>query len=147
MAAAHNLKCEIDIHAPRDKVFAYVIDPQHLPEWMPHMVEDKNVSGGPGVGTTWDYYYAFAGTNHRGSSHMTEFEQDRAVAVRAEGDLASEWHFQFEPADESTHLKVEVDYDMPTALLGKIELQILRRLHINDGNHALENLKAHLERP
>ncbi len=145
--AAHNLKCDTHIHAPGDKVFAYVTDPQHLPEWMPHMVEVKNISGAPGVGTTWEYYYAFAGTHHRGTSHMTDYEKDRHVAVRAEGDLASEWHFQFEPSEDSTHLQVEVDYDMPTALLGKIELAILRRLHLNDGKHALENIKAHLEQP
>ena len=143
--AAHNIQCETRIHAPRDQVFAYVTDPQHLPEWMPHMVEVKNVSGAPGVGTNWEYYYSFAGTHHRGTSHMTEYEKDSHVAVRADGDLSSEWHFQFEPEDGSTHLKVEVDYDMPSALLGKIELQILRRLHINDGQHALENLKAHLD--
>ncbi len=144
--AEHNLKCETHIHAPRDEVFAYASDPQHLPEWMPHMIEVRNISGAPAVGTSWDYYYAFAGTHHRGTSHITEYEKDNNVAVRAEGDLASEWHFQFEPEAESTRIKVEVDYDMPTALLGKIELEILRRLHANDGKHALENLKAHLEK-
>lgn len=147
MAAAHNLKVETHIHAPGDEVFAYVTDPEHLPEWMPHMIEVQNVSGAPAVGTTWEYYYAFAGTHHRGTSHMTEFERGKKVGVRAEGDLASEWHFQFEPEDGSTHVTVEVDYDMPHALLAKIEVEILRRLHANDGKHALENLKAHLESP
>ena len=144
--AAHKLECDAHIHAPGDSVFAYVTDPEHLPEWMPHMIEVKNVSGPPGVGTTWDYYYSFAGTHHRGSSQILEYDQGRRVAVRADGDLASEWFFQFEPEDGSTHLKVEIDYEMPTTLVAKIELEILRRLHINDGKHALENIKAHLEK-
>jgi uncharacterized membrane protein len=67
------------------------------------------------------------------------------VGVKTEGDLSMDWHFRFDPEGDSTLLNVEIDYEMPGKLLAKIEAPLLRRLHENDGRHALENLKAHLE--
>lgn len=145
MATTNNIKQSTRIHAPQNEVFAFVTNPQNLPQWMPNIVDVKNIAGPEGSGRSWDFDYAFAGTHHHGRSFFTEYEQDKRVGVKTEGDLSMDWHFRFDPEGDSTLLNVEIDYEMPGKLLAKIEAPLLRRLHENDGRHALENLKAHLE--
>ena len=143
--AAHSLKKMIRIHAPEDRVFAYVADPAHNPEWMPNVVEVTNISGPQNVGTTWAYHYAFAGTHHKGVARTTDYEQNKHIGVKTEGDIFSEWQFRFEPDGEYTRLTVEFEYNLSDSLLGKFEAPVLRMLHDNAAEHALQNLKTHLE--
>jgi uncharacterized membrane protein len=143
--ATESLKKTTRIHAPQNKVFAFVTNPEYVPQWMPGIVDVKNIAGPQGTGESWEYHYAFAGTHHKGTAHITEYEQDKQVGVKTQGDLSSEWQFRFDPDGDYTNLTVEIDYDMPATLLSKIEAPLLRKLHNNDAAHALENLKAHLE--
>ena len=53
-------KNSIVIHAPADDVFAYVDEPMRLAEWLPSIVEVRNVIG-TGAGQQFEWTAKMAG--------------------------------------------------------------------------------------
>lgn len=57
----------IGIDAPVDKVFAYAVDPTTSPEWLPSLVEVRNVAG-TGAGQRWEWTHKMVRVPLRGQS-------------------------------------------------------------------------------
>ena len=57
----------ITINAPVKKVFDYIADPSLTPEWLPGMIETKDiVQTKEGVGSTHNWIYKMAGMTFKG---------------------------------------------------------------------------------
>lgn len=77
-------KNSIVIHAPTDRVFAYVDDPMNLVEWLPGMVEVADVIGsGAGQQQTWTYKMAACSFMDRLRSSSTSRENAQCIRPSA----------------------------------------------------------------
>ena len=74
-------KNSIVIHAPTDRVFAYVDDPMNLVEWLPGMVEVADVIGS-GAGQQQAWTYKMAGLFLHGEATVVEHVRANARCIR-----------------------------------------------------------------
>jgi uncharacterized protein YndB with AHSA1/START domain len=82
-------KNSIVIHAPPDRVFAYVDEPATLAEWLPGMVEVRNVIG-TGAGQQHEWTYKMMGLLLRGQSTVIEHVSNECAVHGNCNDVASQ---------------------------------------------------------
>lgn len=135
----------ITIHAPVDKVFAYVQDPNNVPEFWPSVLEVKDVEQLPNGGTRFRYVYKMAGMQFTGTSEDTEVIANQRVVNRSRGGVESTMVWTYQPEGEGTKLTVDTDYTVPVPLLGKLAEAVIAKLAENEGELLLRNLKVRME--
>jgi carbon monoxide dehydrogenase subunit G len=86
----------ITINAPVEKVFGYVEDPMSQLEYLPSIVEVKDVTG-QGVGGHYRWTYKMAGVRFDGESTLTEYTSNERMVVEGKGGIASTWTWIFAP--------------------------------------------------
>ena len=135
----------IDIDAPVEKVFDFMKDPENLLEIWPSMVDVKNVKELPEGGVTYDWTYKMAGMKFNGSSVTTEtVENERSVVVNEKG-IPSTFVWEYRPHNGGMALDVEIEYKVPTPVLGKLAEKAIVKINDNEANVLLANLKVIME--
>jgi uncharacterized membrane protein len=137
-------KSSIVIHAPADRVFAYVDDPMNLVEWLPTMIEIRNVIG-TGAGQQQEWTYKMAGLLLRGQATVVEHVPNKSAVHQTIGMISSNFGYAVEPHEEGSVLTLEVEYSVPIPVLGKLAEHIALRRNERDFQIALENVKETLE--
>jgi uncharacterized membrane protein len=137
-------KNSIVIHAPADRVFAYVDDPMNLVEWLPSMVEIQNVIG-TGAGQQQEWTYKMAGLLLRGQATVVEHVPNKSAVHQTIGMISSDFGYAVEPHEEGSVLTLEVEYSVPIPVLGKLAEHIALRRNEREFQIALENVKETLE--
>jgi uncharacterized membrane protein len=137
-------KDSVEIHAPADKVFAYLDDPMNLLEWMPGMAEIRNVIG-TGAGQQYEWSYKMAGVMMRGQTTVIEHVHGKCAVHQNIGTISAIWGFHLEPHDDSTSCAIEVEYSIPIPLIGKLAEHIVLRRNEREFHLSLVNLKELLE--
>src|SRR4030042_4019855 len=113
-----------------------------MPEWMPGMVEVKDIKRTEeGVGSTYKWVYKMAGKRFEGESVTEEFIPEKKVVARSKGGINSLWTWNFEPYNDGTKLDVIVDYTVPIPVLGKIAEAVILKQNIREAELALANIK------
>jgi uncharacterized membrane protein len=134
----------IDIKAPVKKVFSYVEDPKNEPEWMMSMAEVKDLKGsGAGVHFKWDY--KMAGIHFHGESDRIEEIAEKKIVDKTKGGIDSTWTFSFDPHGEATRLNVDIDYNIPVPVVGKLAEKVLLKHNERETEQSLLNIKEKLE--
>ncbi len=136
-------KNSIVIHAPADRVFAYVDDPINLVEWLPSMVEIRNVIG-TGAGQQQEWTYKMAGLLLRGQATVVEHVPNKSAIHQTIGMISSDFGYAVEPHAEGSVLTLEVEYSV-IPVLGKLAEHIALRRNEREFQIALENVKETLE--
>ena len=137
-------KNSIVIHAPTNRVFAYVDDPMNLVEWMPGMFEVGDVLGsGAGQQQTWTY--KMAGLFLYGEATVVEHVPGKCAVHQTIGMIQSTFAYRVEPHEEGTTLTLEVEYSVPIPVLGKLAEHIAVRWNAREFELALVNVKETLE--
>ncbi len=136
----------VDILAPAQKVFEYVSDPPNLVEFWPSMIEVTDIKRTPThVGETFHWVYKMAGIKLEGESERTEYTPfTRTVSVNT-GGIPSTFIWEFQGEGGHTHLRVDVEYAIPTSLLGRLSEPFVRKLNEHEAELILANLKARME--
>ena len=134
----------ITINAPVEKVFNYIADPMSGIDWMPSMMNVKDVSGS-GVGQTHRWTYKMAGIPFEGETTTTEHVQNERIVTQSKGGITSTFIFDFEPHDEGTALKMVIEYAIPVPVLGKIAEKIVLRRNEREADLAMTNIKEAME--
>jgi len=138
----------VAIAAPVERVFAYVADdPRHLLEIWPNMVEISNVQTHPDGGSGFDWVYKMAGIKVRGHSEDVEFARNARVVSRSESGIPNTFRWSYSGKDGETNLQLEVDYEVPKSVFGRLVRPILARINERDAETLLRNLKEEMERP
>lgn len=137
-------KNSIVIHAPADSVFAYVDEPAQLAEWLPSMVEVRNVIG-TGAGQQFEWTAKMAGLLLRGQSTIIEHVPNRCAVHQSIGMVSSTFGYTVDPIAEGTALTLEIEYNIPMPLLGKLAERVLIRRNMREFELALINVKETLE--
>jgi hypothetical protein len=137
-------KNSIVVHAARDRVFAYLDDPMNIAAWLPQAVEIHNVIG-TGAGQQFEWTAKMAGILLRGQSTIIEHVPNRRALHQSIGMVTSTLGYCVEPHEEGAELTLEVEYDVPIPLIGKLAENILVRRNAREFDLALVTVKETLE--
>ena len=137
-------KDSILIHAPLDEVFAYVDDPHELPTWLPGMVEVRNVVG-TGSGQQYEYTYKMAGVLLRGQNIVVEHVPNERGLHQIIGMISALWDYSVEPHADGTLLNIEVEYNIPIPVLGRLAERLAIKQNAASLELALINVKDVME--
>jgi uncharacterized membrane protein len=138
------LNNSVNISAPVERVFAYVSDPTNLPEWMGSLSEVTDVTGS-GVGQHYNWKYNMVGIPLRGDSTIIELVPNERLATESKSGVENTFTFTFTPNESGTKLDLEVDYNIPVPVLGKLAEQLVLKRNRREAEMWVENLKERLE--
>jgi uncharacterized membrane protein len=134
----------IEIIAPVRKVFSYIENPTNDPDWMPSMIEVRDVHGS-GAGTNFKWSWKMAGLRFEGESTFVEDIPDKELVVKSKGGIEATWTFKVEPRKNTTYLDLDIDYSVPIPVLGKLAEKLLMKRNDREADLGLMNLKERLE--
>ncbi len=139
------IKKSIIIDATVEKVFGYMEDPTHLPEFWPSMIDITNVRQKANGGTTYEWVYKMAGMKFHGESDTLELVKNKKIVTESTKGIPNHFDFDFIDMGGKTELKVEADYSVPVPLLSKVAEGIVSKLNEHEAEVMLANLKARME--
>ena len=134
----------ITIHAPVEKVFNYIADPMNLPEWVPSVMEIKDVSGS-GVGQHHRWTYKMAGILLKGETTVTEHIPNERIVSQSKGGVTSTWILSFKTQDGGTMMGLDIEYTIPIPVIGKIAEKIVLKRNEREADLAMSNIKENME--
>jgi len=134
----------IIINAPVEKIFAYIEDPMSNPEWLPSLMEVKDVVG-EGVEARFRWTYKMVGLRLEGESTATEYIPNQRIVSQTKGGVSSTWTWAFEPHDGGTKINLVVEYTVPIPVLGKLAEALVLKQNERELDLAMTNIKARME--
>ena len=134
----------IIINAPPEKVFAYLQDPMNVPEWLPGMIEVRNITGSD-VGQRYEWTYKMLGIHFNGESEVTEIIQNERFVLKSKAGIESIWVYTYEPHEGGTKLSLDLDYKVPVPVLGKLAEKLVLKTNEREAELAMENIKTIVE--
>jgi len=132
------------INAPVEKVFAFIDDPIKQMEWLPSIMEVKDVTG-QGVGCHYRWTYKMVGLRLNGESTITEHIPNKRLVEQSKGGIVSTWTWSFEPNNSGTKIDLVVEYTVPIPVLGKLAEKLILKQNDQEAELALANIKLMME--
>ncbi len=135
----------VEIDAPVERVYAFMTDPNNMPEVWPSMVEVSNVQRRDDGSHSFDWVYKMAGIRFEGHADAQEVEKNRRVVSKNDSGIPSTFHYTYESVDGKTRLTMEAEYTIPNKVLNKLAEPIVRRINEHEADVLLQNVKARME--
>ena len=135
----------ITIKVPPEKVYDYFVDPAHLPEIWPSMVEVKDIKPLPNGGHRYHWLYKMAGVKFEGDTETVELVKNEKLVSKVEGGIESRFDWLFKPENGFTRMTVKADFKVPPTLLGKLKEPFLVKVNEHEAEILLANLKDRME--
>ena len=152
------LQREIVIGAPPEAVFAYLAQPERLPEWTPGVISVKQTSTGPvGVGTTTEALVEALGVRQTLLGRCTVFEPSRRLVVEnvtargitigtiSIGQVSTTSASELLPEGTGTRLRASLEYTLSAGFLTGLADKVAGPQMQADFDRSLQNLKRLLE--
>ena len=133
------------IKAPAEKVFQYLEDKNHFPEFWPSMLEVSDVHKLPNGGSHFHWVYKMAGVRFEGDTDEIEYIPNKRMVGRNLKGIDRTITWQLEDKKEATELTFEAEYKVPVPLVGKVAENVLAKINDNEAVAMLANIKATLE--
>ena len=135
----------VDINAPPDKVYGYVVDISRHPEWGMDDMEVDGPAGPATVGSTYKTVGTLRGKRNPSTVSVTELDPPNRIEFEVEDSSGMIGHvFTFARADGSTHVTRRM-YAIKQPPIAPI-LYLMNRGAINRNfNGALAKLKQNVE--
>lgn len=127
-----------------EKVFNYIDDPVTGIDWMPSMMNVKDVSGS-GVGKFHRWTYKMAGVLLEGETTVTEHIPNERIVTQSKGGVTSTFTFDFEAHNGGTMLKLVIEYTIPVPVIGKLAEKIVLKRNEREADLAMANIKETME--
>jgi uncharacterized protein YndB with AHSA1/START domain len=140
-----SVKKSVVVQAPVEKVFAYLDDPTHWPEFWPSLIEVGDVQALPNGGKARHWVYKMAGLRLEGTSEDVERVANERIVSTTHGGVESTQTWTVRPEGAGTEVAFTVEYTVPVPVLGKMAESVLVRLNDHEGDATMANLKAVLE--
>lgn len=130
-----------------EEVFDYTASPVNGPSFIPNLNENTNIKPEkPGLGQTFDWHFNLIGVDLKGKAEVIEFDRPKKATIKTWGSTNSIWRYLFEKENGNTKITVEVDYEIPENILGKLmDKLIIEKINQKSARQMLENLKDILE--
>ena len=138
------IKRNVLICAPVDVVFSYMTNPVNTLEWLPSLTEIRDVTG-YGVGMQWDWSYKMFGLLFKGEAEVIEYITNEHYVFMTGGGVKSTWTYSYRSEYGGTRMYLEVGYNVPIPVLGKVTEKLVLLQNEREANLAIANIKANLE--
>ena len=138
------LRQSVGIDAPLEAVFSYVREPANLAEWVPPMVEARDIVG-DGEGQQYEWTYKLAGLLFNGEAVVVEEVQNELSVHKSIGAISSTWTFQVTPRNSGCELTLSIEYQVPVPVLGRLAERVIAARDKRNLEAALANVKEILE--
>jgi hypothetical protein len=86
-----------------------------------------------------------AGLRFEGETTLVEYVENRRMVTEGKGAINNRWQFDYTPTPEGTRLDLDVEYTVPTPVLGRIAEMAIRGQNEREAELALSNVKARME--
>ncbi len=140
------IKRTVEIKAPVQRVYDYLCQPTNLPSIWPNMVSVSNVVPAKGGANEFDWTFKMAGVHFNGHSKVEDAQSGKLARYRNEGGIPSTFLWTYAGLDGSgTRLTVEVEYSIPTPVVGKVAEHLVAKINERDLDTMLSNLKDVME--
>jgi len=134
----------VTIDAPPEKVFARIEDFESNIEWVPSLIEIKNVTG-KGKGQTHQGVYKMMGLKMEIDATVTEHVPNERLTLEFSGGGSGGMVHVLEPLNNGCKLDVTYEYSVPIPLVGKIAEKLLKKRNEREFQTCLESLKELVE--
>lgn len=141
----HRIRKSVEIKAPVARVYELLTIPQNLPGIWPSMVEVTNTERRSDGWQRFDWVYKMAGMHFRGHAETVRVEPSKYVEIKNESGIPSTFRWTYETRGSSTIVTCEVEYTMPTPVLGRLAEAVVAKLNERELATMLENAKTALE--
>lgn len=136
----------VSISQPVQKVFEYTASPENGPMFIPNLNQNANITGTPHqVGQKWNWRFNMVGVDFMGSAEVIKSEAPTAWSLKSTGGIDSTWNFTFEDKGEATNVTLEVEYQIPSGVVGKLTADAVEKINQKTTSEALSHLKTILE--
>jgi carbon monoxide dehydrogenase subunit G len=146
---SRELRTEIEIEAPPEQVWAVVMDPQRLEEWVTtHAGLGDGAPERLGEGDSFEQELKLSGAKFEVRWTVEECDRPRSVAWSGEGPGGSRASVRYtlEPQGEGTLFGYENSFELPGGALGRLAGRTVGdRVSRRESERSLENLKRLLE--
>jgi uncharacterized protein YndB with AHSA1/START domain len=126
-----DITVETHIARPVHDVFAYAIDPEHLPSWQTNTVSATREDSGPyGVGSRLrEVHRAPGGKELESVVEVVELVPDRVFALEVKEGTPIHAHLTFDPADGGTRMRFRAHGKLsgPTRVMEPLLARMLRK--------------------
>ena len=144
------LEREIEIGAPRERVYEVLTDPECLGEWVTIQEELEEAPEGRDLekGDTLRQRMKVAGQRFKLSWTVVEAERPSRVVWEGSGPVGSKARAVYELTDTGgggTRFSYTNQYDMPGGLAGKLAGRAIMKASGPEADRSLERLKALVE--
>jgi uncharacterized membrane protein len=141
------VKNNIRVDASAARIFQYLTQPANLPDIWPSMTAVSNVVRSPDGSHSFDWVYKMAGMHFDGHSDSVRIEKDHLIETHTTKGIKNTFRWTFAGRGDTTDVTLEVEYELPIPLLGKLAESFLVKANERESATLLRNLKAHLEAP
>jgi len=140
------LEKSVSIKAPVEKVFDYMADPKSNLEFMPGLMDIRDIHETENhIGTHFLWTYKMAGLRFEGETTVLEWVKNKRVVTQGKGGISNKWFFTYEPIEDGTALSLVVEYEVPMPVLGKLAEAVIRKQNEREAELVLSNIKARME--
>ena len=133
----------IFILSPPEKVFDVIDDTANLPAIWRNLTNIRNLKRIPNGGHSFQFDYRMAGVRIEGSSVDLEFVRPARIVTHTTGGVNSTLAWTFKPGADGvgTDLTLEIRYEVPMPLVGKLAEVIISKINETDITYVLNYLK------
>jgi len=129
-----------------DQIMNYIADVKNHPAFIGPLKSVANLNGDPRqAGTSWDWTFVMAGVEFSGRAETVSYEGGRKFSYKTTTGVLSTFTYSAEPQGSGVKVTVDVTYEVPQALLSRMQAAVVEKLNEAEGSRAVENLKAILD--
>ena len=134
----------VNIKEQPAKVLSYITDVKNHPAFLSALKSVTNLKGNPkDVGQSWDWTFVMGGVELKGRAETAAYIEGKNYSFKTTSGIVSTFSYSVAPAPEGTRLTVDVEYEVPNNVLGKIaDKTVVERLNDQEGERAVQNLQA-----
>ena len=141
------IKKNVRINAPVARVYEYLTQPTNFLEIWPSMIEVTNVTRSADGSHSFDWVYKMAGMRFNGHSETASVSKNRSVETHTTKGIKNTFRWVFDSKDDTTEIHLQVEYELPIPLLGKLAESFLVKVNERECETLLHNLKERMEAP
>ena len=136
----------VSINASPEKVMEYISNVSNHPAFIPPLKSIENIGGDvTKPGTVWDWTFVMAGLEFKGKSETVEYQPGKVFKYKTMGGIVSTFTYSVEAEGSASRLTMDVEYEVPSSLLGKANLAAVEKVNADSAEAAEENIKTILE--
>lgn len=141
-----NVRKSVTVDRPAAEVIEYIADVSNHPAFIGPLKSVSDLSGDPRKpGASWTWVFVMAGVEISGAAETLKHEPSRLFSYRTTSGALSTFEYSAAAEGAETKVTIDVSYEIPQTLMGKVQGAVVERLNELDAQRAVDNLKVILD--